>query len=49
MCVFVRGLCELMTAILGGLMENNLKKIIEFDDLFREIERIHRKKVSSQC
>ena len=38
-----------MTAILGGMMENNLRKIMEFDDLFREIERIHCKKVSSQC
>ncbi len=42
----VRGLSELMTAILGGLMENDLNSIMEFDDFFREIEKVHRKKVS---
>jgi len=40
-----RGLSKLITAILGGLMENDLNKIMEFNEFFKEIERIHRKKV----
>lgn len=35
----------LITNILAGLMENDLAKIMDFDDFFKEIERIHRKKV----
>ena len=43
--VLYRGLKLLITNILAGLMENDLAKIMDFDDFFKEIEKIHRKKV----
>lgn len=42
----IRGLKLLITNILAGLMENDLSKIMDFDDFFKEIEKINRKKVS---
>ena len=35
----------LITNILAGLMENDLAKIMDFDYFFKEIEKIHKKKV----
>ena len=42
----IRGLKLLITNILAGLMENDLSKIMDFDDFFKEIEKVNRKKVS---
>ena len=36
----------LITNILAGLMEYDLGKIMDFDDFFKEIEKISRKKVT---
>ena len=43
--IIYRGLKLLITNILARLMENDQAKIMDFDDFFKEIEKIHRKKV----
>ena len=35
----------LITPLLSGLLENDFNKMTEFDDFFKEIEKINRKKV----
>ena len=40
-----RGLKQLITPVLAGLMENELSKMFEFDDFFKYIEQISRMKV----
>ena len=40
-----RGMAELITEVLAGLMENDISKMWEFDQFFMLIERIYRKKV----
>ena len=35
----------LITPLLSGLLENDFTKMTEFDDVFKEIEKINRKKV----
>lgn len=40
-----RGMADLITEVLAGLMENDISKMWEFDQFFKQIERIHRKKI----
>jgi len=40
-----QGLKQLITPVLAGLMENELSKMSDFDDFFKCIEEINRKKV----
>ena len=37
----------LITPLLSGLLENDFNRMTEFDDFFKEIEKINRKKVMS--
>lgn len=39
------GMKLLITPLLSGLLENDFNKMTEFDDFFKEIEKINRKKV----
>ena len=39
------GMKLLITPLLSGLLENDFTKMTEFDDFFKEIEKINRKKV----
>lgn len=34
-----------MIDVLSGLMENDITKMLEFNEFFKHIEKIHRKKV----
>ena len=40
------GMKLLITPLLSGLLENDFNKMTEFDDFFKEIEKINRKKVT---
>ena len=43
------GMKLLITPLLSGLLENDFNKMTEFDDFFKEIEKINRKKVMILC
>lgn len=45
LCLLLRGMSVLITEVLAGVMENVIDKMWEFDVFFKQIERIHRKKV----
>ena len=40
-----RGMKLLITPLLSGLLENDSSRMTEFEDFFKEIEKINRKKV----
>jgi len=44
-CIIWRGLKLLVTPILAGLLENNVDKMMEFNDFFGRIDRISKMKV----
>ena len=39
------GMKLLITPLLSGLLENDFTRMTEFDDFFKEIEKVNRKKV----